>query len=50
MKTRITIEQKREFYRLTMDPDGPRLPLERAAAEVGISQASAYRLTKATSR
>lgn len=40
----ITDDQKRRLFYLHLDPSGPELPLTRAAAEVGISLAAAYRL------
>lgn len=42
--TRITTSQKSRLYRLTVDKDGPRLPLAAAARQVGISRASANRI------
>lgn len=43
-KPRITEEQRRRFFYLTMEPNGPMVSKERAAREVGISKASAYRI------
>jgi hypothetical protein len=43
--TRITEDQKRKFWHLTRDPKGPRLPIRAAAREVGMSPATAYRLS-----
>jgi hypothetical protein len=39
-----TEEQKRKLFYLVFDPEGPRLGKARAAAEVGISRATAYRI------
>lgn len=44
----MTEKQKRRFYFLTMDPSGPRIPATAAADQVGISRATAYRLTKSS--
>ena len=41
---RITDKQKHRLYHLHLYPSGPRMPLWAAAKEIGISQASAYRL------
>lgn len=40
----VTDAQRRKFFFLIFDPDGPRLPVTRAAKEVGISAATGYRL------
>jgi hypothetical protein len=42
--TRITNSQKARLYQLTIDKDGPRLPLAAAARKVGMSRASANRI------
>lgn len=41
---RITDKQKRQLWRLTKDPNGPRMGLAAAARQVGISRASANRI------
>jgi hypothetical protein len=41
---RITDKQRRKFFFLIFDAEGPKLPVTRAAKEVGISVATAYRL------
>lgn len=46
--TRITDEQKRQFFYLTLDKTGPRISVEAACKQVGISPASGYRLTQGT--
>lgn len=42
---RISDEQKRKFFYLVYDPEGPRIMPGLAAKELGFSKATAYRLT-----